>query len=587
MTSNCTPPYTTDVEQIRARLDAGLWTRFQQIKDLDTADAAAMTLYERDKEYGKYHVLEETPDYAIGMAVLNENKRMSLHIHNIRASVVYVKSGVLRYTIDGGFVEVPTGGYLMSPTGVPHRIANGGSGDLVAFELLDPPLWEDKHIIEPGFVNPDNVQPPRSAAAPEPAGDAAEASIPLARRMSTFRPSQTKAVTRKARDLVAQGRDIIVLSQGELNHVTPDEICNAGARAIADRQTRYTDVEGIAALRDAISKSLKRELGLDYAPSQITVGCGAKQGLFNALMATLDPGDEVVVPTPCWPTYPDLVSLVGGTPVTLDCPQADGFKFQPQALEACITPRTKWLLLNSPSNPTGAVYDREELVAIAEVLRRYPHVSVLLDSIYERIVYGGAARAPSLLEVAPDLRDRVLLLNGYSKAYAMTGWRVGYAAGPPPLIAAMNKIQGQTTSHTSSISQHAALAAALSDDSWITSMVSDMQRRRDLVIAALGGVDGLAVNAPDGAFYFFLGCGGLIGRQTPDGQVIADDIAFAGYLLDHARVAVVPGQAFLGQDAVRLSFCLSEEDLAEACRRIAKACSDLAVTAEKTRRQWG
>ncbi|MBP2301794.1 aspartate aminotransferase [Azospirillum picis] len=381
-------------------------------------------------------------------------------------------------------------------------------------------------------------------------------------------------MTARAAALKAQGREIITLSQGEPDFDTPDNVLEAGIQAIRSGKTRYTAVAGITPLREAIRDKLKRDNSLDYDVDQITVGCGAKQVVFNGLFASLNPGDEVVIPSPCWVSYPDMVRLAGGTPVMAECSEVLDFKLGPESLEAAISPRTKWLMLNSPLNPTGAVYSAADLSRLAEVLRRHPHVWVLADDIYEKLVYP-PARFATMAEIAPDLHDRTLTINGVSKANCMTGWRVGYGAGPIELIKAMNTIQGQTSSHTSSISQHAAIEAIAGDQSYIAGFVAEFQRRRDLVVARLNEAPGLRCRTPEGAFYVYPNCAGVIGKRTPSGDTITSDTDFAMHLLDAAGVAVVPGSGFMASPYIRISYASSFEELERACDKIIKACADL------------
>ncbi|WP_457810926.1 pyridoxal phosphate-dependent aminotransferase [Sinorhizobium meliloti] len=395
----------------------------------------------------------------------------------------------------------------------------------------------------------------------------------IASRLHAIRPSETKAMTARAVALRDQGIDVIALSQGEPDFDTPLSIQEAGIRAIRESRTRYTPVAGIKPLREAIQEKLNRDHGLTYHVDQITVGCGAKQVVFNALFASLDPGDEVVIPVPCWVSYPDIVALAGGRPVLVSCDESAGFKLKPDALEAAITPRTKWLLLNSPSNPTGAVYSARELAALAEILRLHPRVHVLADDIYEKLVYDvGFA---TMAQVSPDLFDRVLMVNGVSKSNAMTGWRIGYGAGPAPLIKAINTIQGQTTSHPSSISQYAAIEAIAGNQNYIARFVAEFRQRRDFVVARLNEAAGLRCRAPDGAFYAFVSCAGVIGKKAPNGQVIASDTDFSDYLLDQFAVAVVPGSGFMLSPYIRISFASPLGDLQRACDRIIAACTAL------------
>jgi aspartate aminotransferase len=396
----------------------------------------------------------------------------------------------------------------------------------------------------------------------------------IASRIGRIKPSPTVAAGQKARELRAQGRDIISLDAGEPDFDTPDSIKEAAIAAIRAGQTKYTAVDGTPALKEAIAAKFKRENGLDYATSQITVGVGGKHVLFNALMATLDPGDEVIVPAPYWVSYPDMTILADGKPVFVECPAAKGFKLQPADLERAIGPRTKWLVLNSPSNPTGAAYTRAELKALAEVLLRHPQVHVLNDDMYEHLVYDGFEFS-TIAQVEPGLYDRTLTVNGVSKAYAMTGWRIGYAGGPPELIKAIAKIQSQSTTNPSSISQAAAVAALNGPQDFIPERAAVFQERRDLVVSMLNQASGLSCHRPEGAFYVFPSCAGTIGRRTPDGTVIASDEDFANYLLLEAGVSVVFGAAFGLSPFFRISYATSTALLEEACRRIQRACGNL------------
>jgi aspartate aminotransferase len=396
----------------------------------------------------------------------------------------------------------------------------------------------------------------------------------VARHLKAIRPSETKAMTARAAALRQQGRTVITLSQGEPDFDTPENVCEAGIDAIRKGRTRYTAVAGIEPLRAAIARKLERDNGLRFSTEQITVGCGAKQVVFNALFASLNPGEEVVIPAPCWVSYPDMVRLAGGVPVMVDCAPSDGFKLTPQTLEAAITSRTKWLMLNSPSNPTGAVYSADELRALAQVLRRHPQVWVLSDDIYEKLIYAPAIFA-TMASAAPDLAERSITINGVSKTSCMTGWRVGYGAGPLELVKAMNVIQGQTSSHTSSISQYAAVEAIDGPQSHVAGFVGEFVQRRDLIVQWLNAIDGLDCATPDGAFYVFPSCRGLIGKHSPDGQRIDSDTDLAMYLLDAAGVAVVPGSGFMASPYLRLSYASSRTDLKRACDLIAQACSKL------------
>lgn len=396
----------------------------------------------------------------------------------------------------------------------------------------------------------------------------------LSHRLADVRPSATKAMTAKARELKEAGRSIIALSAGEPDFDTPGAVKQAGIEAIRSGKTKYTPVAGIAPLREAIAEKLRRDNGLIYDPDQITTACGAKQVIFNALFATLNPGDEVVIPVPCWVSYPDMVRLAGGTPVTVECGEENGFKLTPERLSAAITPKTRWLMLNSPSNPTGAVYSAAELGSLASVLEAHPHVWVLADDIYEKLIYGTAEFA-TMAQAAPALGGRTLTINGVSKANAMTGWRLGYGAGPAALIKAMNTIQGQTASHTSSISQYAAIEAIAGDQSYLANFVSAYEKRRDLVVGKLNEAPGITCGTPDGAFYVFACCRDLIGRSTPSGKIIESDADLAMHFLETAGVAVVPGSGFLFSPYFRVSYASSEAELTEGCDRIIAACKQL------------
>ena len=392
--------------------------------------------------------------------------------------------------------------------------------------------------------------------------------------LARIKPSPTLAVTARAAELTREGRDIIGLGAGEPDFDTPDFVKEAAIKAIRDGQTKYTNVDGTPALKAAIAAKFKRDNGLDYALDQITVNSGGKHTIFNALVATCDVGDEVVIPAPYWVSYPDMVAFTGATPVIVPCGSNAGYKVTPDALEAAITPRTKWVILNSPSNPTGAAYTRAEIAALGEVLMRHEHVQVMTDDMYEHIVYDGFAFS-TIAEVCPGLYPRTLTVNGASKAYAMTGWRIGYAGGPAPLIKAIAKVQSQSTSNPCSISMAATVAALNGDQSFLAARNDAFRIRRDLVVAGLNAVPGLHCPTPEGAFYVYPDCAGLIGRTTPGGAVLADDTAVATYLLDGEGVAVVPGTAFGGSPAFRISYATSDALLAEACVRIARAVDGL------------
>jgi aspartate aminotransferase len=396
----------------------------------------------------------------------------------------------------------------------------------------------------------------------------------LSDALARIKPSPTVAITALARDLRAEGRDIVSLSAGEPDFDTPDHIRAAGKAAIDRGETRYTSPEGIPELRAAIAAKFARENRIAYAPDQVIVTTGGKQALFNALVATLNPGDEVVIPAPYWVSYPDMVRLAGGTPVIVEGRLETGFRITPQALDAAITPRTKWFIFNSPSNPTGAGYDADQLRALAEVLLAHPHVWVMSDDMYEHIVYPPFVFA-SPAEVEPRLLPRTLTVNGVSKAYAMTGWRIGYAAGPRDLIQAMVTIQGQSTSNAASISQWAAVAALTGPQDYILDAARAFLRRRDLVVEMLNRAPGIQCPTPEGAFYVYPSIAGLIGAATPEGRVIATDEDFCRELLEAEGVAVVFGAAFGGSPNFRLSYAASDDQLIDACLRIERFARSL------------
>ncbi|UEM02195.1 aspartate transaminase [Skermanella rosea] len=396
----------------------------------------------------------------------------------------------------------------------------------------------------------------------------------IATRLSNIKPSPTIAVTQKARELKAAGRNIIGLGAGEPDFDTPENIKEAAIAAIRSGDTKYTAVDGTPALKKAICAKFKRENGLDYTPEQVTVGTGGKQVLYNALMATLNPGDEVIVPAPYWVSYPDMVLLADGVPVPVECPADTGFKLQPADLEKAITPKTKWLILNSPNNPTGAAYTRAELKALTDVLVRHPHVWVMTDDMYEHLNYDGF-EFTTPAQVEPSLYDRTLTVNGVSKAYAMTGWRIGYAAGPKELIKAMGVIQSQSTSNPSSVSQAAAVEALNGPQDFIKERAEAFKERRDLVVSMLNQASGIKCHKPEGAFYVYPSCEGTIGKTTPDGKVIETDEDFVTYLLESEGVAVVQGSAFGLAPFFRISYATSTAELEEACQRIQRACAAL------------
>ena len=393
----------------------------------------------------------------------------------------------------------------------------------------------------------------------------------LSQTLARVKPSPTIAMTNLARELAAEGRDIISLSAGEPDFDTPDHIREAGKAAIDAGHTRYTTVDGIAELKRAICDKFARENGLDYTPDQISVSSGGKQILFNALLATVNPGDEVIIPAPYWVSYPDIVALAGGTPVIVLCPAEDGFRLTPEALRAAITPRTKWLILNSPSNPSGAAYDAAQMKALTDVLLDFPQVWVLTDDIYEHLVFDGFTFVTPA-QIEPRLKDRTLTMNGVSKAYAMTGWRIGYGAGPVALIRAMAKLQSQSTSNPSSISQYAALAALTGPQDYIDMSREAFQRRRDLVVDGLNDCPGLSCPVPQGAFYVYPSIADLIGTVSAGGTAITDDEAFANALLDETGVAIVFGAAFGLSPHFRVSYAASDDTLREAIARIRAFC---------------
>ena len=393
----------------------------------------------------------------------------------------------------------------------------------------------------------------------------------LAASLKRVKPSPTIAVSNLAMELKAQGRDIISLGAGEPDFPTPVNIAAAGIKAIEQGKTRYTAVDGIPELKKAICGKFKRENNLNYTPAQISVGTGGKQVLYNAFMATLNPGDEVIIPAPYWVSYPDMVLLASGTPVIVTATLENNFKITPEQLEAAITPKTKWFLFNSPSNPTGAGYSRSELKALTDVLLRHPHVWVMTDDMYEHLAYDDF-KFCTPAEVEPQLYDRTLTVNGVSKAYAMTGWRIGYAGGPKNLIAAMRMIQSQSTSNPCSVSQWAAVEALDGSQDFIAPNALMFARRRDLVVKALNAIPGITCPNPEGAFYVYPSIAGLIGKTTANGKKIANDEDFATALLEDTGVAVVFGSAFGLSPNFRISYATSDGELAEACKRIASFC---------------
>ena len=396
----------------------------------------------------------------------------------------------------------------------------------------------------------------------------------LAEQLSRVQPSATIAVSNKARELKAAGRDVIGLGAGEPDFDTPDNIKKAAIDAITRGETKYTAVDGIPELKKAIAEKFKRENGIDYEPGQCFVAPGGKPIIYNAMMATLNPGDEVIIPAPYWVSYPDIVLLAGGTPVAVEATIEHNFKLQPEQLEAAITEKTKWIIFNSPSNPTGAAYTRDELKALTDILVKHPHVWILTDDMYEHLVYDDFEFCTPV-QIEPSLKDRTLTMNGVSKAYAMTGWRIGYAAGPQVLINAMRKIQSQSTSNPTSISQWAALEALNGTQDFIPERAKVFKERRDMVVAMLNECEGLECPTPEGAFYVYPSCAGCIGKTAPSGNVIENDSDFVTELLETEGVAVVQGVAFGLEPYFRVSYATSTEALTEACARIKRFCAAL------------
>jgi aspartate aminotransferase len=397
----------------------------------------------------------------------------------------------------------------------------------------------------------------------------------LAKYLDRIKPSATIAVTDKARALKLAGRDVIGLGAGEPDFDTPDNIKQAAIKAIqSGKASKYTAVDGLAELKQAVSRKFKRENNLDYKPSQIIVGTGGKQVLYNALMATINPGDEVIIPAPYWVSYPDMVLLARGEPVAVPTTMEDGFKMRPEALEKAITPKTKWIIFNSPSNPTGAAYTRDELKKVTDVLAKHPHVWVMTDDMYEHLVYDDF-KFFSPAEIEPKLYERTLTVNGVSKAYCMTGWRIGYAGGPEPLIKAMAMIQSQSTSNPSAVSQWASVEALEGPQDFIAKHNKIFKERRDLCVSMLNQSRGLKCPTPEGAFYVYPSCAGTIGRTAPSGKKIETDEDFVTELLEAEGVAVVQGTPFGVGPAFRISYATKTEDLEEACRRIQRFCGNL------------
>lgn len=396
----------------------------------------------------------------------------------------------------------------------------------------------------------------------------------VADRLSRIKPSPTIAVSNKARELKAAGRDVIGLGAGEPDFDTPDFIKDGAKAAIDAGDTKYTAVDGTPDLKDAIIAKFKRDNDLEYTRDQITVGTGGKQTLYNALMASVNAGDEVIIPAPYWVSYPDMVLLAEGTPVPIECTKDNDFKLTPEQLEAAITPKTKWLIFNSPSNPTGGAYTRDELKALTDILLEHPQVYIMTDDMYEHLVYDGFEFVTPA-QVEPKLYGRTLTCNGVSKSYAMTGWRIGYAAGPKELIKAMAKVQSQSTSNPSSVSQAAAVTALNGDQSFLAERNEVFKERRNMVVDLLNEAEGIECLKPEGAFYVYPSCAGLIGKKTPDGKTIETDGDLVTYLLESEGVACVQGEAFGLSPYFRISYATSTENLTEACKRIQRACSAL------------
>jgi aspartate aminotransferase len=396
----------------------------------------------------------------------------------------------------------------------------------------------------------------------------------IAPRVRRIKPSPSTSAADRANELRRQGKSIVNLVVGEPDFDTPAHIRQAGAAAIEKGQTRYTLMAGTVEIRQAIAAKLERENGLTYALNELIVTSGAKSAIYSAFAITLEPGDEVIIPAPYWVSYPDMVLACDGTPVTVACPEANGFKLTPAQLEAAITPRTRWVLFNSPSNPTGASYTRAEYRALADVLSRHPHVLVMTDDIYEHIRFDGQ-RTPHLLNAAPELRERTLAVNGVSKTYAMTGWRIGWIAGPRDLIQALDTLLSQSTGSCCAISQAAAAAALNGDQTFVTQSVETYRKRRDRMLEGLNAIDGLSCRAPDGAFYLYVNCSGLIGKTTPEGKRLAEDGDVVMYLLESVGVAVVAGTAYGLSPYFRLSIATSLETLEEGRARIARAVAAL------------
>jgi len=396
----------------------------------------------------------------------------------------------------------------------------------------------------------------------------------IAARLNRIKPSPSSMASQRARELRAAGRDIVGLTSGEPDFDTPPNVCEAVVRAMAASKTKYTDVGGTPELKAAIIEKFRRDNALAYAPNEVIVSAGGKQIIFNAMLSTLEPGDEVIVPAPYWVSYPDITLLAEGRPVVVTCRPEDGFKLRPEALDRAITPETRWLVLNAPNNPSGATYTRDELRALADVLLRHPQVWIMTDDIYEHILYDGR-RFFTIAQVEPTVKERTLTVNGVSKAYAMTGWRIGYAGAPAELVKAMTKLQSQSTSNACSISQAAAQEALNGPQDSVAERARIFETRRDQVVAAVNAIPGLHCHAPEGAFYVYASCANLIGKKTPDGQVLGSDADFVMYLLEAQNLALLQGEAYGLSPFFRISFAASLQTLEEGCRRLRLACEAL------------
>ena len=397
----------------------------------------------------------------------------------------------------------------------------------------------------------------------------------FAPRMSRFKPSPSQIASARVRELQAQGRDIVKLTAGEPDFPTPDHAKDAAIEVMRQNEIRYTPINGTQPMREAAQLKFRRDNGLEYGLDQIAVGSGTKQVLFNALMATVGAGDEVIIPAPYWASYPDMVKLAGGTPVFVECGQNSRFKMRPEQMAEAITPNTKWLMFSSPSNPTGATYSADELTALSKVLLDNPHVHILTDDVYEHLIFDGREFA-TFAQVEPRLYDRTVTCNGVSKAYSMTGWRVGFAGGPKEIIVNLSKMQSQSTSGVSAVSQGAAVAALQGPQEFVCERTANLQRRRDILFEKLNAAEGLSCDLPEGAMYIFCSCAGAIGKRTPDGKVIETDTDFTMYLLDSVGVAVVQGEAYGLSPYFRASFVAPEQDLVRGGDLIQRACAALA-----------